>query len=31
MGVVMGELKGKLDGKAASDLIKKEIEKLLSS
>jgi glutamyl-tRNA(Gln) amidotransferase subunit E len=29
MGVVMAELKGKLDGKAASELLKKEIEKLL--
>jgi glutamyl-tRNA(Gln) amidotransferase subunit E len=31
MGVVMAELKGKLDGKAASDLLRKEIDKLLSS
>jgi len=31
MGVVMAELKGKLDGKAASELLRKEIEKLLSS
>jgi glutamyl-tRNA(Gln) amidotransferase subunit E len=29
MGVVMAELKGKVDGKAASDLLKKEIQKLL--
>jgi glutamyl-tRNA(Gln) amidotransferase subunit E len=31
MGVVMSELKGKLDGKAASELLRKEIDKLLSS
>jgi predicted aldo/keto reductase-like oxidoreductase len=31
MGVVMAELKGKLDGKAASELLRKEIDKLLSS
>jgi glutamyl-tRNA(Gln) amidotransferase subunit E len=31
MGVVMTELKGKLDGKAASELLRKEIDKLLSS
>jgi glutamyl-tRNA(Gln) amidotransferase subunit E len=31
MGAVMAELKGKLDGKAASELLRKEIEKLLSS
>ncbi len=29
MGVVMAELKGKVDGKVASDLLRKEIEKLL--
>lgn len=31
MGVVMSELKGKLDGKAASELLRKEIERLLST
>lgn len=31
MGVVMTELKGRLDGKTASELLRKEIEKLLSS
>lgn len=31
MGVVMAELRGRLDGKAASDLLRKEIGKLLSS
>lgn len=31
MGIVMAELKGKIDGKAASELIQKEIERLLSS
>jgi glutamyl-tRNA(Gln) amidotransferase subunit E len=31
MGVVMAELKGKLDGKAASELLRKEIERLLAS
>lgn len=31
MGVVMAELRGKIDGKAASELIRKEIERLLSS
>lgn len=31
MAVVMAELKGKLDGKAASELLRKEIEKLLKS
>ena len=31
MAVVMAELKGKLDGKAASELLRKEIEKLLES
>jgi len=30
MGVVMERLKGKVDGKTASDLLKKEIAKLLS-
>ena len=30
MGPVMTELRGKLDGKAASDLLRKEIEKLLA-
>jgi glutamyl-tRNA(Gln) amidotransferase subunit E len=30
MGVVMAELKGKVDGKKASELLKKEIEKLLA-
>jgi len=31
MGVVMAELKGKLDGKAASELLRKEIERLLAA
>jgi glutamyl-tRNA(Gln) amidotransferase subunit E len=31
MGAVMTELKGKLDGKEASDILKREIQKLLSS
>jgi glutamyl-tRNA(Gln) amidotransferase subunit E len=31
MGLVMEELKGKIDGKTASDLLKKEIKKILDS
>ena len=30
MGVVMNELRGKLDGKTSSDLLKQEIQKLLA-
>jgi Glu-tRNA(Gln) amidotransferase subunit E-like FAD-binding protein len=31
MGTVMEQLKGRIDGKAASELLKKEVKKVLES